>query len=116
MTFDTVYESGSSLASIAGSYTATDGSTLSVDSNGVVFNQTAAGCVVNGQVNLIDASYDAYRNSCSLASCTGTTAALNGTTATGLGTLDANASTQVLYVAIHDQTGHHILAASYTKQ
>src|SRR5262252_2726090 len=50
-TYNSLYSQPSSLATIAGNYT--DGSaTLSIDGNGVIFEQDSNGCVLNGQVSI----------------------------------------------------------------
>jgi len=87
-TYSALYSEPSSLSKLAGNYT--DGSdTVSIDSNGVIFEQiTSTGCVINGQVSIINALYNAYSFSFTYASCTGANAGLNGVTATGIGTLD----------------------------
>ena len=118
LTFNSQYNTASSLAAIAGNYTnSTDNSTLSIDAAGVITNQSSTtNCVINGQVTLINATYDAYRISYTYASCTGSYAVLNGLTLTGLGVLDTVDSPDVLYVAIQNATAHEVLAANYTKQ
>jgi hypothetical protein len=94
--FSSLYDTASSLATIAGNYT--DGpDTLSIDGNGVIFEQDpATGCVINGQVALINAQYNAYSASITYSSCTGTFSAANGLTYTGLATLDQTVSPAVL--------------------
>ena len=91
-TFSNIYDESSSLATVAGNYT--DGSdTLSINSNGAIFEQDpTTGCVLNGQISVIDAQYNAYSVSVTFASCTGNAAAANGLTMTGLATLDQTVS------------------------
>jgi hypothetical protein len=91
-TFSSSYDTASSLATVAGNYT--DGSaTLSIDGNGVIFEQDpTTGCVINGQISTIDAQYNAYSVSVTFSSCTGTAAAANGVTFTGLASLDQTVS------------------------
>ena len=90
--FSSIYDETSSLATVAGNYT--DGSdTLSIDSNGVVFEQDpTTGCVINGQVGVLDAQYNAYSISVTFSSCMGSAASANGLTMTGLATLDQTVS------------------------
>lgn len=86
-TFSNAYLSASSLNTIAGNYA--DGSaTLSITGSGVVFEQDANGCVLNGQVSIISALYNAYAVQIDFANCSGTNAALNGVVVAGLITLD----------------------------
>jgi hypothetical protein len=90
MTFNVLYNRPSSLATIAGNFTEMgSGTVFSVNASGVIYAQDAAsGCVLNGTVSIIDASYNAYGVSIGYASCVGAYAVLNGLTLTGLGTLD----------------------------
>jgi hypothetical protein len=91
-TFSSSYDTASSLATVAANYT--DGSdTLSINGNGVMFEQDpATGCVLNGTISIINAQYNAYSVSFVLSNCTGTAAAANGVTFTGLATLDQTVS------------------------
>ena len=91
-TSSSAYDTPSSLATIAGNYT--DGSnTLSIDGNGVIFEQDpTTGCVINGRVSLINAQYNAYSLSVTFSMCTGSAAAANGVTMTGLAEIDQSVS------------------------
>jgi hypothetical protein len=66
LTFDTLYDSGSSFAMIGGTYkNASSGpnanASVTVSSSGVLYGQGAtSGCVLNGQVSLVNPTYDAY--------------------------------------------------------
>jgi len=58
-----------------------------VGSNGGLFSQdSVSGCVLNGTVSVINASYNAYKIQFDYASCTGQAAALNGIQFSGLAT------------------------------
>jgi len=95
-TYNSLYSQPSSLATIAGNYT--DGSaTLSIDGNGVIFEQDSNGCVLNGQVSIPDASYNAYTFSVTFTGCPNVP---NGTTATGIGTLDTTQSPNQLIAGL----------------
>jgi hypothetical protein len=95
-TFSNEYDTASSLATIAGNYS--DGSdTLTISSSGVIFEQDpSSGCVINGQVSLIDTQYNAYSVSITYSSCMGSAAGANGVTLTGLATLDQTVTPAVL--------------------
>src|SRR6185437_15206022 len=90
LTFDTLYNRASALATIAGNFTNPQTNVVvTVNSDGSVFSQDpTTGCVLNGTVSIINASYNAYRITFAYASCTGAGAVLNGVQFTGLGTLD----------------------------
>lgn len=86
--FDNAYFESSSLAIIAGIYADANGTVVTISSNGDVFAQDATnGCVVNGTVSIIEASYNVYRVRVSYANCQGSSATLNGVTLGGLATL-----------------------------
>jgi hypothetical protein len=88
LTFDTLYNRASALATIAGNYSS-DGSVVTVNSDGSIFSQSATtGCVVNGTVSLINATYNAYKVQFSYANCVGNSAFENGLQFTGIATLD----------------------------
>lgn len=108
-TYNTLYSQASSLATIAGNYT--DGSaTLSIDSNGVIFEQDSNGCVLNGQVSIPDASYNAYTFSVTFTGCPNIP---SGTTATGLATLDTTQSPNQLIAGLHGTINGQALVAAY---
>lgn len=87
--YNGLYDRPSSLATIAGNFRAEDGTIVNIGSGGNLFAQSAdTGCTLNGTVGLIDSRYNAYRGSWTYASCTGDFTALNGLTASGIGTLD----------------------------
>lgn len=89
--FSKQYLNSSSLSAIAGNYN-DSGATLNINANGVVFEQDANGCVINGQVSIINATYNAYAVTLTVQSCTGGNTALNGVTLAGLITLDTSQS------------------------
>ena len=105
LTFDASYNRPSSLATIAGNFA--DGSnTITVSSNGTIFEQDPnTGCVVNGTVSIINASYNAYRVSYSFANCTGQATILNGLEFNGLGTLDNTQSPEHAVVGVTATSG-----------
>lgn len=116
LTFNQLYSQASSLAAIAGNYTdVSTGTTVSVDGNGVIVAQDATtGCVVNGNVTIIDATYNAYVVSVSYASCTGASAVLNGATLTGLATLDTSVSPVQVIAGVSGTNGGVTYAIVYT--
>ena len=117
-TFDNLYDTGSSLSAIAGNYTdPSTNATVSVDSSGVIFSQDpVTGCVINGMISIINASYDVYDVSYSFANCTGSSAFLNGTTATGLGILDTSVSPNDAIIGVSNSTAGYVLTETFPKQ
>ena len=92
LAYDRLYDDDASLASIAGNYRDVLGlyeGVLNIASNGDVFLQDpGSGCVINGQIAVIDAAYNAYDAEFSYSNCVGFDAYLNGATFGGLATYD----------------------------
>jgi hypothetical protein len=90
LTFDAVYNRASSLTTLSGNFiNATNNVVVTVGSNGSLFSQdSVSGCVLNGTVSVINASYNAYKIQFDYASCSGQASALNGIQFSGLATLD----------------------------
>jgi hypothetical protein len=87
-----LYESASSLATIAGLYEG-QGAVIDIAPNGTVFAQDAiTNCVINGQVYIIDAAFNAYDFQLTYRSCTGPDSDLNGATFVGIGYLNEPSS------------------------
>ena len=101
LTFDALYNRASALTTISGNFTNTANNVVvTVGTNGSVFSQDATtGCVLNGSVSIINASYNAYNVSFDYMSCTGLTSALNGVSFTGMATLDNTVSPEQIIVA-----------------
>jgi hypothetical protein len=113
--FVPLYLQGSSLAQIAGNYTAPSGATMTIGANGSVFEQDpSSGCVINGSVSLVDAAYDAYRFTITYASCMGSASLANGTTFSGLAVVDNTVSPNELDIA--GASGGTLIAAVLLKQ
>jgi len=88
LSYSALYDRDSSLATIAGNYD-DFGLVLNVNGAGEIFEQIpGTGCVVNGQVSIIDARYNAYDIWVSYSNCIGNDAVLNGARFEGLATLD----------------------------
>jgi hypothetical protein len=72
-TFDNSYDRASDLATIAAVYTTFDifgdPSSFTIDAAGVIAGQSNSGCVLNGQVSIIDAMFNAYDVSVDVANC-----------------------------------------------
>ena len=99
--YSNLYAETPSLATIAGNY-ADNSNTLTVSSNGAIFEQDPnTGCVINGQASIVNPSYNAYSVSYTFASCTGNAAVLNGTTAKGLGYYDDTVNPIEIVYGVH---------------
>ena len=98
LTFDTRYNMASSLAAIAGNWNGPTGNILNINANGAIFSQDpVSGCVVNGQVSIINAAYNAYSASATYSNCGGSSAILNGLSANGILAIDTTVSPNLLY-------------------
>jgi hypothetical protein len=73
--YDAIYDRGSDLATIAAVYTTFDiygdPSSFTIDATGVITGNSAAGCMLNGLVTIIDAAFNAYDVTLDIASCGG---------------------------------------------
>jgi hypothetical protein len=86
--YDALYAVDSSLSVIAGNYN-DENAVLNIAANGAIFEQDpVTGCVVNGQMSIINAQFNAYAISMDLQNCQGAYAALNNTVFVGLAILD----------------------------
>lgn len=104
--YDALYDRDSSLALIAGDYD-DSGLVFSVSANGEIFEQDpASGCVVNGQVSIIDSQYNVYDVSITYANCIGDEAVLNGAVFAGLGILDDTAAPETAIFGVTGVVGN----------
>ncbi len=71
MSYNSLYERGSDLARTAGSWLDSFGVVYSVDALGDIFAQDAFGCVYDGAVSIINASYNAYGITLTVSNCPG---------------------------------------------
>jgi len=93
-----LYERDSSLAAIAGNYQG-DKIVLDVAGDGSVFSQDPGiGCVVNGQVNIIDNAFNAYDVEFTYNNCVEQAATLNGSDFVGIALLDDTVSPEALFI------------------
>jgi hypothetical protein len=117
LTYQTLYDLDSSLSLVAGNYRdPDDGSTINVNSSGVIFSQSAlTGCIINGQISIIDSRYNAYRVSYTFSGCLGTASSLNGTTARGLGVFDNTGTNPVVIIGVVNASAGYVLTGLYPK-
>jgi hypothetical protein len=92
LAFNALYNRDASLATIAGNYNDL-GDVLNINGAGVLFEQDASdGCVLNGQVTVVNPAYNAYQVQFTVSNCNANFAELNGTNWSGIGTLDNTVS------------------------
>jgi hypothetical protein len=122
LTFDSLYNTASSLGTISGTYTDNlaavsdgldplSGASVTISSSGVLYAQGSSNdCVVNGTITVTNASYDLYQVSYTFANCSGTYAVINGVQFSGLAELNTDASPAVVVIAV---TGESTTGAYY---
>jgi hypothetical protein len=71
MTYNADYERGSDRARIVGTWADSFGVVYNIDAAGIVFAQGPGGCVYNGSVNAIYASFNAYSLRLTVSGCEG---------------------------------------------
>ncbi|HUL82207.1 MAG TPA: hypothetical protein VL131_08690 [Gammaproteobacteria bacterium] len=90
--YDTGYDGGSSLASLAGNYTFALKATnvLNIDGNGVIFGvyDNAPNCTVNGTAKIVDARYNLYAIEWRMSLCQAPFVQYEGATMSGYGTMN----------------------------
>lgn len=100
LTYNPLYNRDASLATIAGLYDDL-GDVLTVSNDGVLFEQSASdGCVLNGQLSVVNSAYNAYDVQFSISSCGAGLATLNGTTWSGIATLDNTSAPEALIFGV----------------
>ena len=105
MSYDAAYDLDSSLARIAGNFQGIS-AVLNIIGDGTIFAQDAVtGCIINGQVSIIDAAFNAYDFGFTYSNCLGQAAILNGSTFNGIAALDNTGIPEVLVVAATGTVG-----------
>ena len=100
LAYSSLYDRDANLATIEGLYDDL-GNVLSIDSAGLLFEQDATnGCVLNGQVTVVDPSYNAYEVEFSVENCNVGSQELNGTAWSGILTLDNTVSPEELIFGV----------------
>ncbi len=111
--YDAMYDRGSSLTTVAGSWVSRDEfdnpvGSMTIDSAGRVDGQDAAGCLYSGDVTIINASYNAYNLSMAVSNC----GDLDGTYS-GLAVVADAAGTDDLLIYSVDNASSFIIAEAY---
>lgn len=104
--FNALYDRGSSLDAISGTYQMDSGGVLSIAGDGAAFMQDATtGCITNGRITVITSSSNLYRVVLQHDGCTGTQTVLNGSSFGGFALLDDAAVADALVVATIGDAG-----------
>ncbi len=105
LTYNSLFDRDSALSVIAGIYE-DEGLVFNINADGVIFEQDPVfGCVLGGQVSIIDPNFNAYDVSLSVSNCVGQASILNGSTFTGLAILDDTELPEVLFAALTGAVG-----------
>jgi hypothetical protein len=117
LAYDRLYERASALGTIAGNYRDPGtGAVVNVNAAGVVFSQDAtSGCVINGQISIIDSRFNAYRVEYTFSGCRAGLSVLNGTTARGLATLDNTTSPESAIIGVVNATARYSYAGIFPR-
>jgi hypothetical protein len=100
LAYNALYNRSANLATIEGLYDDL-GDVLSIDSAGLLFEQDATdGCVLNGQVSVVDPAFNAYEVEFLVEGCNAGLQELNGTTWSGIATLDNTVSPEELIFGV----------------
>jgi len=110
-TFSDAYSTPSALTSIAGNYN-DGGNTFTISSDGTIFEQDTNGCVINGTVSIIDASYNVYGMQLTFSGCT-SNANLNGVSLSGLVTLDSTSSPVAIVGGVNGTADGFFVATAF---
>lgn len=105
LNYNSLYSKVSDLSKVNANWTTLAGDTLSITADGqLTLQEVDSGCMINGQVSLIDARYNAYAITLTYGSCNTNSAILNNATATGLAYIDDTKSPVVLVFGYNGTT------------
>jgi hypothetical protein len=99
MSYNNLYDRGSDLARMLGTWEDSFGVVYSVDAVGDIFAQDAFGCVYDGAVTIINASYNAYQVALTVSNCPGVDGNYSG-----LGVLSDDVGTDDAFVVQLDNS------------
>jgi hypothetical protein len=92
-TLDPVYNQGSALSLVAGTWAMPGGSAATIGDSGTISGRDATtGCTISGRVSVNSPTVDLYNVVARYSGCTGASATLNGLALSGLGMLDTSVS------------------------
>lgn len=99
LAYEALYDRDSSLALVSGNYQGLQ-EVMNVAGDGTMFSQDpGTGCVVNGQIAVINAAFNAYDVEFMYSNCLGQAAILNGSSFVGLALLDNTVAPEQLGIA-----------------
>jgi hypothetical protein len=93
LSFNAMYNQTSAINDLAGNWTGATGVVTAVSATGMISaHDPTSGCTVSGQYSVLDPSVNVYSGSVTYADGQGDASVLNGSTASGLVTLDTSIS------------------------
>lgn len=106
-----------SLATVAGSYTTADGSTLTIDSAGNIaeLNNTN-GCTYTGTLSIPSTSYNIYNVAVTVSACNPAYSSWDGVTFSGLAAYDSSVTPNALILGVSTSSGGSFLAIASALQ
>lgn len=115
LAFQSIYTAAPNIANFAGNWTDEgSGDVVSITSGGALFVQDpSSGCVINGQINVVQANYNLWAAAIDYANCQGSAAVLNGLEFAGFVEVNGNN----ILAGFQDKSGKNDgLVFSLTKQ
>lgn len=89
LNYNNLYSQASNLSKVNANWTTPAGDTVSITASGALtVQELSTGCMINGQVSIINAQYNAYAVTLTYANCNSSYAILNNAEATGLAFID----------------------------
>ena len=115
LAFQSIYTAAPNIGNFAGNWIDSgSGDVISITSGGALFVQDPnSGCVINGQINIVQTNYNLWAASIDYANCTGPWSILNGLEFAGFVELNGNS----ILAGFQDKSGKNYgLVFSLTKQ
>ena len=104
LTFDPMYNQGSSLTETAGVYQLSSGDVLNVGADGALFSQSGStDCVISGDISVIVSFANMYAVTFEIDNCTGVDAFWNGSGFDGLAFVDTGDMPEMLFFAVNGE-------------
>jgi hypothetical protein len=118
LSYDSIYERGASLESVAGNYLDTERNVvINVNNDGELFSQDPEShCIINGTVSVVDPAFNLYRVEYTFSNCKGHhQEVLNGKLAEGLATLDDTESPEALIMGVEVAAAGYAFAGVFPR-
>jgi len=116
-TLDPIYNQGSALSLVAGTWAMPDGSVATISDSGTISGHDAAtGCTISGRVSVNSPTVDLYNVVARYSGCSGASATLNGLALSGLGMLDTSVTPNQLNVFLRSPNKKTMVFFNWVQQ